>query len=203
MTISAPAASEVSAGVAAVLGDAAPPVTVTGTIGTGRWNNALHVIEIDPEVLTWPAECQQFIGAHEAAHVTQKPMRRRWIINALTTVLGTYLATLAVELIRLGFTDDLLAFAIETTCYVALLVVGLLEVVTSHSRRREYRADRVAAAAVGVAGLIQWRAIAEHDLTTSNRAMRAANAAMGLRTHPSWRRRVAAASRQSKNASTP
>ncbi len=198
MTISVPAASEVSAGAAAVLGDAVPPVTVTTTIGTGRWNDTLQVIEIDPRVLTWPAECQQFVGAHEAAHVKQKPMRRRWIINALATVLGAYLVALAAGLIRLGFTDELLAYAIETTCYVALLVTGLLEVVTFHSRRRECRADRVAADAVGVAGLIQWRGIAEHDLTTFNRAMLAANAAMGLRTHPSWRRRVAAATCQAK-----
>ena len=198
MTIAARAANEVTAGAAAVLGDAAPPVIVTDTIGTGRWNDTLYVIEIDPRVLTWPAECQQFLGAHEAAHVNQKPMGRRWIINALSTAFSAYLAALVVGLIRLGVTNDLLTFAIETTCYVALLLTGLLEVVTFHSRRREYRADRIAAAAVGVAGLIQWRRIAERDLTTLRRAMLAANAAIGIRTHPSWRRRVTAASRTTK-----
>ena len=195
MTILAPAAREVTTGAAAVLGAAAPPVTVTATVGTGRWNDTLHVIEIDPKVLTWPAQCQQFLGAHEAAHVTQKPMRRRWIINALAAVLGSYLAALAAGIILLGVTDELLAFAIQTTCYVALILLGLLEVVTFQSRRREYHADKVAAAAVGTAGLLQWRRIAEHKLTTSNRAMLAINAAMGLRTHPSWRRRIAAANR--------
>lgn len=195
MTISAPITVELTAGATAVLGNATPPVTVTTTVGTGRWNDTLNVIEIDPKVLTWPAECQQFLGAHEAAHVNQKPMSRRWILNTLATVLITYIAALAIGLIRLGFTDDLLPFAIETTCYVGLLVAALLEVVTSHSRRREYDADRVAATAVGATGLVQWRRIAERGLTTSNRAMLAVNAAMGLRTHPSWRRRVAAVSR--------
>lgn len=71
----------------------------------------------------------------------------------------------------------------------------------SSSRRREYRADRVAAAAVGVAGVLQWRRIAEQDLTTLDRVMLAANAAMGLRTHPSWRRRVAAANRTNQGDS--
>ena len=193
MTIAGPAAREVTAGAAAVLGDAAPPVTVTATVGTGRWNDTLHVIEIDPEVLTWPAQCQRFLGAHEAAHVNQKPMRRRWIINALTAVLSTYLAALTAGVILLGVTDELLAFAIQTTCYTGLLLTALLQVVTFSSRRREYCADRVAATAVGTAGLLQWRRIAEQDLTTLDRVMLAANAAMGLRTHPSWRRRVAAA----------
>ena len=126
-------------------------------------------------------------------------MGRRWIVNALAAVLGGYLAALAVGVILLDVTDELLAFAIQITWYVALLLTGLLEVVTFHSRRREYRADRIAAGAVGVAGLIQWRGIVERDLTTSNRAMLTANAAIGLRTHPSWRRRVAAASRTTKS----
>jgi hypothetical protein len=201
MTISAPITVEVIAGAIAVLGDATPPVTVTTTIGTGRWNDTLNVIEIDPKVLTWPPECQRFVGAHEAAHVTQKPMGRRWILNTLATMLITYIAVLGIGLLRIGFTDDLLPFAIETTCYVAFLVTVLLEVVTSRSRRREYRADRVATAAVGVNGLIQWRRIAQRDLTTSNRAILAVNAAMGLRTHPSWRRRVAASSRTTRGVS--
>lgn len=185
------------AGAVAVLGYAAPPVTVTPTIGTGRFNDTLHVIEIDPQVLTWPVECQRFVGAHEAAHVGQKPMSRRPIIGALTAILGTYLAALAAELIRSGATDESLAFAIQTTCCAAVLLTALLEVVTFRSRRREYRADQIAVAAVGIVGLLRWRVIAEQGLTRSDRALLAANAAMGLRTHPGWRRRVAAAHRHS------
>lgn len=202
MTISAPITVEVIAGATAVLGDATPPIAVTTTIGTGRWNDTLNVIEIAPKVLTWPPECQRFVGSHEAGHVTQKPMGRRWILNTLATMLITYIAVLGIGLLRIGFTDDLLPFAIETTCYVALLVTVLLEVVTSRSRRREYRADRVAAAAVGVDGLIQWRRIVQRDLTASNRAMLALNGAMGFRTHPSWRRRVAASRRATKDTSS-
>lgn len=185
------------AGAVAVLGAATPPVTITATIGTGRWNDTLQVIEIDPQVLTWPAECQQFIGAHEAAHVNQKPIRRRPIVGALAAVLGAYCVSLIAGCFHLGVTDVLLAFAIQTTCYTAVLLTVLLEVVTLHSRRREYQADQIAAAAVGVAGLLRWRAIVEQGLTRSNRALLAVNAAMGLRTHPSWRRRVAAAHRHS------
>ncbi len=48
----------------------------------------------------------RFLGAHEAAHVQQKPMGRRWIINALAGVLITYIAVLAAGLIRLGFTAN-------------------------------------------------------------------------------------------------
>lgn len=195
--MSAPAAAQVTAGAVAVLGAAAPPVIITATVGTGRWNDTLQVIEIDPQVLTWPAECQRFLGAHEAAHVHQKPMARRPVIGALATVLGAYLAALAAGAIHLGLTDQLSAWAIAATCYTAVLLTALLQVVTFGSRRREYRADQVAAAAVGVAGLVQWRRIAERDLTTLQRVMLAANAAAGLRTHPSWHRRVAAANRHS------
>lgn len=193
--MSASVAAQVTAGAVAVLGAAAPPVIVTATVGTGRFNDTRGVIEIDPQVLTWPAECQRFIGAHEAAHVRQKPMSRRPVIGALTVIFGLYLAALAAGAIRVGFADQLSVWAIEATCYTALSLTALLQVVTWNSRRREYRADRVAVAAVGVAGLIQWRRIAEQDLTTLQRAMLAANAAAGLRTHPSWRRRVAAAIR--------
>lgn len=126
MTIAGSGAREVTAGAVAVLGAAAPPVTVTAIVGTGRRNDTLHVIEVDPKELTWPAQCQQFLGAHEAAHVTQKPMGRRWIINALVAVLSSYLAALTAELIRLGFTDGLLGFAIQATCYTGLLLTALL-----------------------------------------------------------------------------
>lgn len=134
LTISQPITIGVTAGAAAVLGEAAPPVTVTATTGTGRWNDTL-----------------------------QKPMGRRWIINALGGVLITYIAVLTTGLIRLGFAGELLPLVVETTLYAGLCLIVLLETVTFHSRRREYRADRVAVAAVGTAGLIRWRSIAERD----------------------------------------
>ena len=183
-------------GVTAVLGAAAvPPIVITRTVGTGRFNRALNVIEIDPKVLTWPTDCQRFLGAHEAAHSQQQPLARRWARITLLILVVAYAAISTAGAVKYGLGNQFLELITEATICLGLLLLAMIEAFLLLSRRQEYAADRAAVAAVGALGMDQMRNLSQSDLTTSTRAMLALNAAIGLRTHPTWRRRIAAATR--------
>lgn len=187
------AASYVRSGASAVLGPKhVPPIIVTQTTGTGRFNRGLNVIEIDPKVLTWPVECQRFLGAHEAAHAQQKPLPDNWVLNLFVLVLTAYVVVTTIGAIRFGFGNHMLELLVEATVCAGLIFLGMIETFLFQCRRLEYHADRTAAAAVGTAGIIQWRHIAENELSPLTRTMLALNAATGLRTHPTWSRRITA-----------
>lgn len=196
MTIARSATDDVFDGAAAVLGArSVPPIVITQTIGTGRFNRQRNAIEIDPKVLTWPVECRRFLGAHEAAHAVQAELPRRWALIVLAVVMTGYLAFVSAAAIKFGFGDDLPQLGIEATFCTAMIVVALLEIMLYQCRRLEYQADHAAAAAVGTAGIIQWQRIAQAELSQTTRTMLALNAAMGLRTHPTWHRRISAVHR--------
>lgn len=193
MTIANLATADVLRGASAVLGtQSVPPVIVTHTTGTARFNRGLNVIEVDPKVLTWPVECQRFLGAHEAAHAQQKPLPDSWVLNLLVLVLTAYFVVTAMGAVRFGFGNQMLELLVEATVCTGLIFLAMLETFLFQCRRLEYQADRAAAAAVGTAGIIQWRHIAENQLSRHTRTMLAMNALTGLRTHPTWRRRIAA-----------
>lgn len=63
--------AEFARGVNAVLPAGAPPLVVVPVSGWAGWNPGHHEIRVDPQVTTWPADAQRFLGAHEAAHVEQ------------------------------------------------------------------------------------------------------------------------------------
>lgn len=106
-----------------------------------------------------------------------------------------YLAFAAAAAIKFGFGDDLLQLAIEATFCTGMIFLVLMETVLYQCRRLEYHADHAAAVAVGTAGIIEWQHIAQKELSQSTRTMLAINAATGLRTHPTWRRRISAVHR--------
>ena len=196
MTIARTAIDDVFDGATAVLGArSVPPIIVTQTIGTGRFDRHRNAIEIDPKVLTWPLECRRFLGAHEAAHAIQSELPRRWALIVLAVVMTGYLAFVSAAAIKFGFGDDLIQLAIEATFCTGMVFLVLIETVLHQCRRLEYQADHAAAAAVGTAGIIQWQRIAQAELSQTTRTMLAINAATGLRTHPTWHRRISAVNR--------
>lgn len=84
MTIARSTTDDVFDGAADVLGArSAPPIVVTQTIGTGRFNSPRNAIEIDPKVLTWPVGCRRFLGAH----AVQAELPRRWALIVLAVVM--------------------------------------------------------------------------------------------------------------------
>jgi len=104
MTIARTAIDDVFDGAAAVLGArSVPPIIVTQTIGTGRFDRHRNAIEIDPKVLTWPLECRRFLGAHEAAHAVQAELPRRWALIVLAVVMTGYLGFVSATAIKFGF----------------------------------------------------------------------------------------------------
>jgi len=108
-----------------------------------------------------------------------------------------YLAFLSAAAIRFGFGDELPQLGIEATMCTGMIVVAMLEILLYQCRRLEYQADHAAAAAVGTAGIIQWQRIAQAQLSQTTRTMLAINAATGLRTHLTWRRRISAVTSES------
>ena len=188
-------------GASAVLGaQCVPPIIVTPTTGTGRFNRGLNVIEVDPKVLTWPTECQRFLGAHEAAHAQQKPLADSWVLNLLVLVVTAYVVVTTMGAVRFGFGNQMLELFVEATLCTGLVFLVMIETFLFQCRRREYEADRAAAAAVGTAGIIEWRDIAEQELSRPTRTMLALNAVTGLRTHPTWSRRIAAVQTAASNS---
>lgn len=187
--------AEIMAGVLAVIPTNPPPIVVTSGVGTARWNREHRRIEVDPKILTWPAECRQFIGAHEAAHVGQKSTPPWWTVNAILSIGILYALLYLAGPLRFGFSDALAQFSADMTACLCLTLVLIIEGVLHLSRRTEYQADQIAAAALGTDGIQRWRTIAEQQMTRPIRTVLAINAHTGLRTHPSWSRRIAAVQR--------
>lgn len=195
-----PGGAAVTAGAAAVLGSAVPPIVARqGFTASGVWDRRRGVIVVDEAALrTWPPAALTALGAHEATHARNG--RRLCASRAHAGLVGSVL--LAPIVLAVIMLVDLVRMvdgrAPLTMWWVAAVLAGfaiVMPLAQRYRRRQERQADTVAAHTAGCAAvlaMLDQMARGEATLRPADRRYLRALELIGWSTHPrlSTRRRL-------------